>query len=97
MVPCMTRPASRAFRRWPAPAMAKAIGVSVSSLQRIWRRHGLRPQRIRRFKLSDDKRLAERLVNVPGLHVDPPAHAVVLSFDEKSRSRRWTEPKRAHP
>jgi hypothetical protein len=70
---------------WTAPAMAKAIGVSVSSVQRIWRKHGLQPHRIRQFKLSNDKHFAEKLRDVVGLYVDPPAHAVVLSFDEKSQ------------
>jgi transposase len=39
---------------WTAPAMAKAQGISVSSVQRIWRRHGLQPHRTRHFKLSND-------------------------------------------
>jgi len=70
---------------WTAPAMALVSGVSVSSVQRIWRKHGLQPHRIRQFKLSNDKRFAEKLRDVVGLYVDPPAHAVVLSFDEKSQ------------
>lgn len=70
---------------WTAPAMAKASGVSVSSVQRIWRSHGLQPHRMRRFKLSNDPRFAEKLRDVVGLYVDPPAHAVVLSIDEKSQ------------
>jgi transposase len=70
---------------WTAPAMAKATGISVSSVQRIWRRHGLQPHRIRTFKLSNDKQFAEKLRDVVALYVDPPAHAVVLSFDEKSQ------------
>jgi transposase len=70
---------------WTATAMAKAVGVSVSSVQRVWHKHGLQPHRIRQFKLSNDKRFAEKLRDVVGLYVDPPAHAVVLSFDEKSQ------------
>ncbi len=70
---------------WTAAAMAKVIRVSVSSVQRIWRKHGLQPHRIRQFKLSNDKHFAEKLRDVVGLYVDPPAHAVVLSFDEKSQ------------
>ncbi len=70
---------------WTAPAMAKASGVSVSSVQRIWRSHGLQPHRMRRFKLSNDPRFAEKVRDVVGLYVDPPAHAVVLSIDEKSQ------------
>jgi transposase len=70
---------------WTAAAMAEATGISVSSVQRIWRKHGLQPHRIRSFKLSNDKQFAEKLRDIVGLYVDPPAHAVVLSFDEKSQ------------
>ena len=68
---------------WTAPAMAAASGLSVSSVQRIWRAHGLRPHQVRSFKLSTDPRFAEKVEDVVGLYVDPPAHAVVLSIDEK--------------
>ena len=53
---------------WTAPAMAKAIGVSVSSVQRVWRKHGLQPHRIRQFKLSNDKHFSEKLRDVVGLY-----------------------------
>src|SRR3712207_5327485 len=70
---------------WTGRMMAKASGVSLRSVQRIWAAHGLEPHRIRTFKLSRDPHLAERLKDVVGLYVDPPAHAVVLSVDEKSQ------------
>jgi transposase len=70
---------------WTSAAMAKAIGVSVSSVQRIWCAHGLAPHRVRQFKLSNDPAFAAKLKDVVGLYVDPPAHAVVLSLDEKSQ------------
>ena len=70
---------------WTAAAMAKATGISVSSVQRIWRAHGLEPHRVRQFKLSNDKAFANKLRKIVGLYVDPPAHAVVLSVDEKSQ------------
>ena len=65
--------------------MAKAAGLSVSSVQRIWRAHGLQPHRTRQFKLSNDPRFVDKLRDVVGLYVDPPAHAIVLSVDEKSQ------------
>ena len=65
--------------------MAKAAGLSVSSVQRIWRAHGLQPHRMRQFKLSNDPRFVDKLRDVVGLYVDPPAHAIVLSVDEKSQ------------
>ena len=70
---------------WTAAAMAEATGISVSSVQRIWRAHGLEPHRVRQFKLSNDKAFADKLRKIVGLYVDPPAHAVVLSVDEKSQ------------
>jgi hypothetical protein len=70
---------------WTADAMAKATGISASSVRRIWRAHGLQPHRSRRFKLSNDPQFAAKLRDIVGLYVDPPAHAVVLSVDEKSQ------------
>ncbi|MCW5738453.1 MAG: IS630 family transposase [Enhydrobacter sp.] len=70
---------------WTGAMMAKAIGISVSSVQRIWRSHGLQPHRVRQFKLSNDPDFVAKLRDVVGLYVDPPAHAVVLSVDEKSQ------------
>src|SRR6187455_305379 len=70
---------------WTGAAMAEAAGVSVSSVQRIWRSHGLQPHRVRQFKLSTDPQFVDKLRDIVGLYVDPPAHAVVLSVDEKSQ------------
>ena len=70
---------------WTGGAMAEAVGVSVSSVQRIWRAHGLQPHRVRQFKLSNDPDFVGKLRDIVGLYVDPPAHAVVLSVDEKSQ------------
>src|SRR6187402_3381376 len=70
---------------WSGRAMAKAAGVSLSYVQRVWRSHGLQPHRIRTFKLSNDPHFAAKVRDIVGLYVDPPAHAVVLSVDEKSQ------------
>ena len=70
---------------WTGAAMAKATGISVSSVQRIWRAHGLRPHLVRRFKLSNDPQFAAKLKEVVGLYVNPPDRAIVLSVDEKSQ------------
>ena len=70
---------------WTGALMAQAAGVSVSSVHRIWRAHGLRPHRVRQFKLSNDPKFVDKLRDVVGLYVDPPAHAIVLSLDEKSQ------------
>jgi transposase len=69
---------------WTGRAMAKVVGISVGSVQRIWRAHKLQPHRLRTFKRSRDPGFAAKLTDIVGLYVDPPAHAVVLSIDEKS-------------
>jgi len=70
---------------WTAAMMAKAVDISASSVHRIWRAHGLQPHRLNQFKLSTDPRFVAKLRDIVGLYVDPPAHAVVLSVDEKSQ------------
>ena len=70
---------------WTSVMMAKAVDISASSVQRIWRAHGLQPHRVKQFKLSTDPRFVDKLRDIVGLYVDPPAHAVVLSVDEKSQ------------
>ena len=70
---------------WTAAMMATATGISESAVRRIWRSHGLQPHRYRQFKLSNDPNFVRKLRDVVGLYVDPPAHAIVLSVDEKSQ------------
>ena len=74
-----------AASHWTGSAMAKAARISVSSVQRIWRAHGLQPHRVRQFKLSNDPQFAAKLHEIVGLYVNPPSHAIVLSVDEKSQ------------
>ena len=70
---------------WTLRAMAKLAGVAPSTVRAIWKAHGLSPHRWRAFKLSNDPQFVDKLTDVVGLYVDPPAHAVVLSVDEKSQ------------
>jgi transposase len=70
---------------WTAAMIAKAVDISASSVLRIWRAHGLQPHRVKQFKLSTDPQFVDKLRDIVGLYVDPPAHAVVLSVDEKSQ------------
>ena len=70
---------------WTLRAMAKTAGVAASTVQGIWKSHGLSPHRWRQFKLSNDPAFLEKLTDIVGLYVAPPAHAVVLSVDEKSQ------------
>ena len=77
---------------WIGRMPAKAAGVSLRSVQRILEAH----HRIRTLKVSNDPKFPEKLKEVVGLYVDAPAHAVVLSVDEKSqKSRHSTAPSRA--
>ncbi len=70
---------------WSCRTMAAAQGVSPSTVQRIWSARGLRPHRVKTFKLSNDKHFEEKLVDVVGLYLHPPEKAVVLCMDEKSQ------------
>ena len=70
---------------WSRSLMARATGVSESTVGRIWRAHGLKPHLARTFKLSNDKQFVEKLEDVVGLYLNPPENAIVLSCDEKSQ------------
>jgi transposase len=70
---------------WTGRALAKAVGVSLRAVQRIWATHRLQPHRVRSFKRSNDPAFAEKVEDIVGLYMSPPAHAVVLSIDEKSQ------------
>ena len=70
---------------WTGRAMAKAVGISLRSVQRIWAAHKLQPHRLRTFKRSSDPDFVPKLRAIVGLYMNPPAHALVLSMDEKSQ------------
>lgn len=70
---------------WSSRDMAKASGLSVSTVQRIWRAFGLQPHRMETFKLSTDPNFVAKVRDVVGLYVSPPEHAIVLCVDEKSQ------------
>lgn len=70
---------------WTGRALAKAVGISLRAVQRIWEANRLQPHRLRTFKRSKDPAFAAKVEDVVGLYMDPPCHAVVLSIDEKSQ------------
>ncbi len=70
---------------WSTRRLAKKIGVSKSTVQRIWSRNGLQPHIQRTFKYSKDPQLAEKVIDVVGLYLNPPENALVLSIDEKTQ------------
>jgi len=69
---------------WSCRSMAKAQGVSPATVQRIWSARGLKPHRVETFKLSNDPRFEEKLVDVVGLYLNPPENAIVLCLDEET-------------
>jgi transposase len=70
---------------WTGRMMAKATGLSLRTVQRIWAAHRLQPHRVRTFKRSRDPDFVAKLADIVGLYLAPPRHAVVLSVDEKSQ------------
>jgi len=70
---------------WSARSMAKAQGLSRMAVQRLWSAHNLKPHLVETFKLSNDPKFVEKLVDVVGLYLDPPDRALVLCVDEKSQ------------
>ena len=70
---------------WSSRAMARASGISTSSVQRIWRAFGLQPHRAETFKLSNDPLFIDKVRDIVGLYMSPPDHALVLCVDEKSQ------------
>lgn len=70
---------------WSTRSMAKATGLSPTTVSRIWRAHGLKPHLIKTFKVSNDPRFEEKLTEIIGIYLNPPEHALVFSVDEKSQ------------
>ncbi|MGH2852204.1 MAG: IS630 family transposase, partial [Solirubrobacteraceae bacterium] len=70
---------------WSCRTMAARVGVSSATVQRVWSSRGLRPHKVKTFKLSNDKHFEEKLVDVVGLYLNGPENAIVLAMDEKSQ------------
>src|SRR6187401_1095008 len=68
---------------WSVRSMAEEMGISHTSVQRIWAEHGLKPHLVRSFKISNDPDFVAKVEDIVGLYVDPPEKALVLSVDEK--------------
>jgi transposase len=75
----------RGATHWSLRGMAKASGVSRSTVNRIWRAFGLQPHRSETFKLSKDPLLMNKVRDIVGLYLNPPDHAIVLCVDEKAQ------------
>ncbi len=70
---------------WSTRSMAARVEIGKDAVARIWADHGLRPWRIDTFKVSNDPLFEQKLVDVVGLYLRPPARAVVFSYDEKTQ------------
>jgi len=70
---------------WSTRTMAAEMGVSEATVRRIWHANGLKPHLVETFKVSKDKKFAEKLEVIVGLYLNPPEHAIVLCVDEKSQ------------
>ena len=79
-----TQEKPKGHTHWSCRTMAETAGVSPATVQRIWHELGLQPHRVDTFKVSNDPRFAEKLIDVVGLYLNPPEQAIVLCMDEKS-------------
>jgi len=79
------KPPPAGITHWSSRDLAIEVGVSHSTVHRIWRAHDLQPHRIETFKFSTDPNAEEKIHDVVGLYLNPPANAVVLSVDEKTQ------------
>lgn len=70
---------------WSTRTLAARVGIGKDAVAKIWADHNLKPWKVETFKLSNDPQFEEKLVDVVGLYVNPPARAVVFSFDEKTQ------------
>lgn len=75
----------KGMTQWSCRLMAKAQGLSKSTVSTLWRSHNLKPHRVKTFKLSRDPKFLEKLIDVVGLYLNPPQKALVLCVDEKSQ------------
>ena len=80
-----TQTLPEAATHWSTRKLAAHLGVSDSTVLRVWRANGLKPHRTETFKVSRDPQFVEKLEDIVGLYLSPPEHALVLCCDEKSQ------------
>jgi len=71
--------------QWSVRTMGTAVGISHTSVQRIWREAGLKPHIVKTFKISNDPQFEEKVTDIVGLYMNPPDKALVLCVDEKTQ------------
>ena len=82
---------------WSTRTLAKELDTTPSMVQRVWKANGLKPHRTRTFKLSNDPHFVEKLIDVVGLYLNPPEHALVLCLDEKTSIQALDRTQRGLP
>ncbi len=82
---------------WSTRTLAKQLGTSKDTVQRVWKQHNLQPHLINTFKVSNDPKFEEKLQDVVGLYLNPPEHAIVLSVDEKSQIQALNRTQKSLP
>jgi transposase len=85
IIAATTQTKPKAATHWTTRTLAAHLGCDRNMVGRVWKANGLQPHRSRTFKVSNDPHFAEKVVDVVGLYLDPPEHALVLSVDEKSQ------------
>jgi transposase len=80
-----TRKKPKNATHWSCRTLARELGTSHAMVNRVWQANGLKPHLHRTFKVSNDRHFIEKVVDVVGLYLDPPEHALVLCVDEKSQ------------
>lgn len=79
------KPPPAGLTHWSTRELAERVGLSHTTVHRIWRAHALQPHRVQTFKFSTDPHAEQKIRDVVGLYLNPPTHAVVLSLDEKTQ------------
>jgi len=85
IVQMTTQEKPRNATHWSTRSLAGVLKIDHVLVHRVWKAHGLLPHRVRSFKLSKDKNFVKKLIDVVGLYLNPPEHALVLCADEKSQ------------
>jgi len=80
-----TQTTPKGATHWSTRTLAAQMGVSDTTIHKVWKAHGLKPHLIKTFKVSRDPKFAEKLEDIVGLYLSPPEHALVLCCDEKSQ------------
>jgi transposase len=86
-----------AATHWSTRTLAEHLGTSPSMVQRVWKETNLQPHRVKSFKVSNDPHFAEKLVDVVGLYLNPPEHAIVLCVDEKTQIQAMDRTQKSLP